>query len=76
MSIQEKEIKTVTSEVKKYLQSGFEKFNDQIAIEIPVLIKFNSRSAHRPTATPASLMIDSRRVKAQIESERALATQA
>ncbi len=53
MSIQEKEIKTVTSEVKKYLPSGFEKFNDQIAIEIPILIKFNSRKYVVMMASPS-----------------------
>jgi len=53
MSIIDKSITTVTSEVKKYLPSGFEKINDQIAIETPVLIKFNSKKYVVMMASPS-----------------------
>ena len=53
MSIIDKDLTTVSSEVKKYLPSGFEKFNDQVAIEIPILIRFNSRKYVVMMASPS-----------------------
>ena len=44
---------TVISEVKKYLPSGLEDIRDRIAVEVPILIKFNGRKYVVMMASPS-----------------------